>query len=159
MLTQEYLKSRVHYNPETGNFTWITNHKNAKSGAIAGYLNSGYRCIGINGKYYKSHRLAFLYMTGSIPEFCDHINRIKHDNRWSNLRPATKSKNCANKKIQINNSSGYPGVSWDKESKKWSASIRKNNKLTRLGRFHCKHEAYATYVLKSRELFGEFSPV
>ena len=40
----------------------------------------------------------------------DHIDR----NRLNNLRFATRSQNQANKNIQINNTSAYKGVNWNK---------------------------------------------
>ena len=55
------------------------------------------------------HRLAFLYMKGTIPEYVDHINRIRTDNRWLNLRACTSSENTLNKKLGTNKS-GFPGI-------------------------------------------------
>lgn len=99
MLSQEYLKSILHYDPETGILSWKVDRRRVKIGQIAGYLCLGYVAIGIDGKLYKGHRLAWLYMTGEWPkDEIDHINRTKHDNRWVNLREATKEQNCDNRK-------------------------------------------------------------
>ncbi|MDA6380520.1 HNH endonuclease signature motif containing protein [Escherichia coli] len=70
--------------------------------------------IMINGKAYPAHRLAWLIVYGTMPDgFIDHINRVRTDNRISNLRLVTHSENMQNRKIQKNNKSGYRGVSWD----------------------------------------------
>ena len=107
-LTQNQLKSRLHYDPITGVFTWRAvavfsrhqktwNTKNA--GHAAGTITfSGYWQITFNGVKYTLHRLAFLYMEGVFPpEMVDHVNRIRHDNRWSNLRHAGVILNCTNR--------------------------------------------------------------
>ena len=60
---------------------------------------------------YSAHRLARLYQTGWWPPaHIDHVNLDKADNRWSNLRAATRSLNGANRFRQANNSSGFKGV-------------------------------------------------
>ena len=72
MLTQAELKARLNYDPETGIFTWIKRirRKGSHPNSIAGNLCDGYIRIKVNGKLYRAHRLAFLYMTGSTPLDC-----------------------------------------------------------------------------------------
>jgi len=109
MITQQELKELLHYNPETGIFTRKTKvNRNKVIGSIAGTTDfHGYVAIAIDGKKYKAHRLAWLYMYGKFPDNCiDHINNITTDNRIVNLRDATLSQNQCNKKINVNNSSG-----------------------------------------------------
>ena len=160
-LTQKRLKECLHYNEHTGDFTWLDGKNNqVEKGSIAGCdMTIGYRCIGIDGKTYRAHRLAFLYMTGDVPKFCDHVNRIRNDNRWGNLRPATHTENRRNTRINRNNTSGYKGVSYDKSSGGFRTSINVNNKRIHLGVFKCKHNAFCEYVKASRKYYGEFSPV
>jgi len=93
---------------------------------IAGSVNNlGYVKIKLNGKSYAAHRLAFLYVTGSWPENqVDHINRIRTDNRWENLRKASNAENMLNTVLHKNNISGVPGITWDKILKMWRVNYR-----------------------------------
>lgn len=108
MLTQEELKKNFEYNPITGEFKRL----NSMRPHINPIQNEKvYRQIKINKKLYKAHRLAFLYMTGIWPnDGVDHINGIKSDNRWSNLRPACSFENHRNRKVSSKSKSGFIGV-------------------------------------------------
>jgi hypothetical protein len=75
----------------------------------------------------------------------DHVNGNRLDNRKTNLRKATRSQNVMNKGKLSNNKSGYKGVYWDSQTKKWRACIRVNGKLINLGRFQDKDEAALEY--------------
>ena len=89
MLTQSELKSLLHYDPETGLFTWIAPLSNrVQVGDVCSTVAPiGYILIGVRGQKLYAHRLAWLYMTGEWPENqIDHINCVKTDNRWANLR-------------------------------------------------------------------------
>lgn len=146
MLRQEYLKEVLNYNPETGIFVWKQSlGRRIHIGDIAGSLNKGYVRIKINKKHYKAHRLAWLYMTGSWPEFeVDHINHIRHDNRFENLRDITHQENQFNRSEQ-KNTSGYVGVYWEKQRNEWRARISVNGKKIHLGFFTDKEEAAKAY--------------
>jgi hypothetical protein len=136
MITQQELKELLHYNPETGIFTRKTKvNRNKVIGSIAGTVDvHGYVAIAIDGKKYKAHRLAWLYMYGKFPNHCiDHINNITTDNRIVNLRDATLSQNQYNKKLNINNTSGIKGVSWHTQRKKWRVRIYVNQKEKNFG--------------------------
>lgn len=158
-LTQNYLKSILEYSPETGIFTWKVSRSCIRSGTIAGHLNYyGYIYISVDKKLYKLHRLAWFYMMGVWPkDNIDHINQIKTDNRWTNLRECTKSQNGANRPKQKNNSSGYKGVGWRKDTKKWRAYIKCNGQMMDLGCFIDKNDAAIAYNKKALKLFGEFA--
>ena len=156
MLTQLELKRVWNYNPATGLFTRLMSNNNfVKVGDIAKSHNGeGYVQIGINRIYYGAHRLAFLYMIGKWPDIqCDHINGIRDDNRWDNLRQATKTINAQNTHgLRTDNTSGYAGVTWSKQKQKWDAQIKVNSKTIHLGFFDCKHQAGAYRLQKKREL-------
>jgi hypothetical protein len=141
-LTQEELKAILHYDPVTGVFTWV-GHKRL-NGKRAGSSTHGYRRIGIQGTLYAEHRLAFLYMTGEMPVEVDHKNRVSDDNRWENLRAATRSENCQNKKAR--------GVSYHAKTGKWQASIKLHGKRHYLGLYETAEGARAIYVRAKKEM-------
>ena len=130
MITQERLKERLNYDPDTGVFTWAVRGKGIKEiGCRAGTFDaSGYIVIMIDAKQYKSHRLAWLYIHGEFPpDQIDHINRIKDDNRIKNLRCVTQKGNSRNSPLRKDNNSGVTGVTWNKKRGKWEMQIRDNN--------------------------------
>lgn len=146
MLTQSALKKDLHYDPETGEFTWlVSTNYNALAGSTAGCLDrQEYQVIRVQGKNYKAHRLAWLYTHGEFPpDGLDHKNRDRSDNRISNLRLATNAENMQNIPIPSSNTSGHIGVSWDKATQKWLAQIQINRKKINLGRFHNLEDAIA----------------
>ena len=145
-LTQHDLHSLFHYDPLTGVFTnKVDRNPRAPKGAIAGYINTiGYTVIQVNGRKLHAHRLAWLYMTGEWPtDEIDHINRIRSDNRFANLRPATHLQNCHNTTDRVNNTSGHRGVTWNKARNKWQAQIAFMGKHLYLGLFDSVDEAAA----------------
>jgi hypothetical protein len=160
LLTYEEVKEMFDYDSEKGILIWKTRPINSKYliGTVAGSLHStGYVTIRIKKIEYKSHRIIWLLMTGKWPENqIDHINGIRNDNRFCNLREATGSQNNANTPRRIN-VSGYKGVS--KERKKWRARISLNNKPMSIGYYDTPEEAHAAYVAKAKELFGDYAKV
>lgn len=129
---------------------------NQMPGTIAGYIGTlGYVNIVLEGVSYKAHLLAFLYMKGKWPEVVpDHENRVRSDNRWLNLREATRSQNRANAKKRTDNTTGYTGVT--RFRNKFQAVVSFNKKKYHLGTFDSVLEAHEAYKLKAKELFGEF---
>lgn len=111
------------------------------------------------GRLYLAHRLVWIYHYGECPEFLDHINGNRADNRIENLRPATKVQNAANRAIRKSNVSGVKGVSFRSDSKKWRAQIMVNYKTTNLGSFVHKEDAIAAYQAAVKKYNGEFAPV
>ena len=144
-LTQARLKELLNYDPLTGIFArliTVSNYK-AKKGDVAGSINDqGYTKIQIDGKRYKASRLAWFYMEGYWPEYeIDHKNRIRHDNKWKNLRHVSHSCNVRNSGISINNKSGIVGVHWDKKRNKWQSQIKILGNKRHLGYFTSKVNA------------------
>lgn len=161
LITQEQLKELLSYDPETGVFVWLVSTSNrVKAGDVAGTFkaDSGYIFISALGHIYRAHRLAWLYMTGEWPpNQIDHINCVRDDNRWSNLREATNAQNQANKGPRCDNSTGFKGVRFDQDRQKFRARVKLNGKEYHLGRFGTAEEAHAAYVAASIELLGEFA--
>jgi hypothetical protein len=156
MITQDILKSHVHYNPETGLFTWLVSKThNVKIGQVTGCINTdGYLRIMINRKSYLAHRLAWLYMYGNFPLYIDHINEIKSDNKIVNLRECKKSENLKNIGMLRNNTSGFKGVSWNKG--KWQVRAKLNGKSHYLGMYQDINDAANAYKEFARKNHGEF---
>lgn len=104
---------------------------------IAGYIDDkGYISINIDYKRYRAHRLAWLYVEGYWPEYeIDHINMVKTDNRWCNLRHVSHYCNTKNVHKKSNNKSGVVGVCYDKNFKKWRSQITINNEFKYLGSY------------------------
>lgn len=154
-LTQERLKELMHYDPETGVFTWINKGlRRVAVGSRAGCNRpSGYRYIGFMGFRYAEHRLAVLYVTGEWPEHeVDHANGVRSDNRYSNLRPCTHAENHQNRPMPSHNRTGLQGVTWHKQRSKWRAFIGVAGKHKHIGLFDSKEEAYAAYLSAKSQL-------
>lgn len=145
MLTQNELKRLLEYDPESGIFTRRVSRGGMKAGSVAGCLRPyGYTSIRVGGKDYQSHRLAFLYMEGYMPENeIDHINRDPGDNRWSNLREVSRQCNIRNASVHSANKSRVKGVCWDRSRNKWMAQVMVDGINHCLGRFNDLAEAAA----------------
>ena len=149
------------YDPSTGVFVWKGRAgRAARQGRPAGYVTKrGYRYIAVLGKQYGMHRLAWLIMTGEWPGEIDHINGIKDDNRFANLRVATRSQNLANTSKPITNTSGLKGATYYKSRGVWYSQIRVNGERIFLGYHPTKeaaHEAYRAAALRMRGEFARF---
>jgi HNH endonuclease len=167
-LTQDHLKSILDYDQDSGDFTWkirpsshfkndngLRLYKSRYEEKKAGHIDSqGYKVININGKNFKAHRLAFLFMTGRMPfQQIDHINGIRNDNRWINLREATKAENLQNqKKAQSDNkSTGLLGASFNKRKKYFQSRINVAGKQIYIGGFKTAQEAHEAYLQAKRK--------
>jgi len=139
-LTQEYLQKIFDYRDGHLYYKTIKNI-NFGIGTKAGGVDKGYYYIKVDRVKYSAHRLIFLYHHGYLPEFIDHIDNDRLNNRIKNLRAATKSQNNQNAKIRKDNTSGIKGVSWHKRVKKWVALCQTNGKQKHLGSFDTIEEA------------------
>ena len=163
----EELKEFLHYNPDTGIFTWkkqVTNSIKVgqKAGRIIGKNSMGYGgyiIIKFNYREYYAHRLGYYMYHGIDPleKFIDHIDGDKINNKINNLRLATKSQNNMNRSILgSNNNSGYTGVGWNKKDKKWSARITIDGVRKFLGYFINIEDAIKARKEGEIKYFGEF---
>lgn len=159
-LTQDRLKELLHYDSETGVFTWRVSRCSVKAGDTAGNVNvkTGHRQIWIDRVRYYAHRLAWLYVCGCWPcDKIDHINGDTDDNRIANLREATQQQNSRNRKLSCNNTSGYSGVRWHSLTGKWLVQIAVPGKgQTHVGLFSDKDEAICARKTAERKYYGEF---
>ncbi|MBV4365919.1 HNH endonuclease [Erwinia phyllosphaerae] len=159
-ISHKRLLEMLSYDPATGLFTWKVNRMRIKSGTTAGSKEkNGYIVIAIEGKYYKAHRLAYFYVNKKWPKNnIDHINRVRDDNRISNLRDATFDENRMNNSIYSNNTSGFPGVSWHKGKGKWVVKTSEAGKEKTNGAFENLIDAVACRIRSEIINYGEFSP-
>lgn len=159
-ITQDRLKSLLKYEQLTGEWTWlVTRNHLARAGKKAGWLDKrGYRIIEIDGKAYRSARLAYLYMTGKYPDvLVDHIDHNKGNDAWRNLREADHNENQYNQVMRSDNTSGVKGVRWHKESCKWRADIKFKGKSIYLGLFNTIDGASQAVNSARDKLHKEFS--
>jgi hypothetical protein len=161
MITRDRLKELLSYDPEAGVFCWLVQTSNrAKLGGVAGYRHrTGYIYIGVDGKRYRAHRLAWLYMTGKWPKCLDHCDLDGCNNAFANLREATHSQNQANRRHQINNKAGIKGVYFNEYMQKWQSCICKDQRSRHLGYFDSKEAAAAAYAAAAEAVFDEFARV
>ena len=159
LIPYDELKRLVIYSPLTGLFIAKVSRDRARAGDVLGTKSAGYFCFRINRRLYRTNRLAWYYMTGEWPGDLqvDHINGCRADDRWENLRLVTNSQNAMNAKVRRNNSSGFKGVTWNRDVKKWQSYIRIDGKAQHLGLFDDLQEAVAARQQAEIELFGEFS--
>ena len=130
-LTQAKLKEFLHYDPETGIFTWKVRSSirvRVRAGDIAGCkhkLSTGktYIKISLEGREYYAHSLAWLYMAGHFPPMIGHANGDGTDNRFCNLYEGSRAETQKNMRLFSNNSSGISGVRWHPKRGRWHSYI------------------------------------
>lgn len=151
MLTAERLREVVDYDRLTGVMTW---RKTGKSKKQAGCKRKdGYVVIRIDGVLYYRHRLAWLHVFGIEPTYTiDHINGVKGDDRFDNLRDVPIAINSQNQRnaSSTNKSSGLLGV--QKNHNGWQGHITVNRKRHLLGTFKTPEEAHQAYIVAKRRL-------
>jgi hypothetical protein len=140
------IKDYLSYDPITGLFTWVKTKLGTPLGN-AGYISKqGYERISYKGKKYLSHRLAWYFIYGCMPECnIDHKNEIKSDNRISNLRLDVNGDNPQNV-------SKFKGITYNKRRGKWIAEITKHGSGKYLGQYNTPEEAHEAYLCAKREL-------
>lgn len=155
----------IEYDFDTGEFyrlPSITSNGRKRRGGIVKNTPSaiGYLYINVLSFPHLAHRLAFVLMTGAWPEFdIDHINGNRMDNRWINLRPASRSQNHMNRCVGTANKSGHKGVSFCRQTGLWRATITVKRKQTSLGRHLTLEAASAAYANAVAEHHGEFARI
>ena len=154
LFSQKELQEILDYNPHTGIFMWRKQRRGVKVGVPLGTDNGfGYLRITVLGKSYYAHRLAWFYVEGSWPDQIDHINGIKSDNSYCNLRDVTVQQNAQNKIFpQKTSKSQILGVSWHKKAKKWQAHICIYKERKYLGLFASVEEAQQAYLNEKRNI-------
>jgi len=181
-VTPAELQELLSYNPETGLFLWkprplkfcvegvgrYTRERNkavfdsnyAGKPALTAHNPKGYLRGNLFGRSLMAHRAAFACMIGRWPVGqVDHINGVRDDNRWANLREATNQQNQWNSSSAKGSSSRYVGVAWDGKSGKWAAYICPENRKVHVGYFECELDAAHARDKAAREMFGEYARI
>lgn len=154
-LTQGMLKHLLHYNPSTGEFTWLNPLGRVPAGSKAGSTRKdGYVVIKIHNVPFKAHRLAYLYMTGAWPISGDHEDRNPGNNRWKNIRPSTHAQNCRNRVFQ--NATGFQCVGRE-SSGRFRARVKLDGVRKYLGTFDTAEEAARVVAAAKVVMHGEFA--
>ena len=162
VLTADRLRSLLSYCSDTGTFTWRVSRGNRiPAGMVAGRnnksRNTDYTYIVVDYKHYRAHRLAWLYVHGEWPKlFIDHIDGNGKNNAIANLREASHSQNLCNRPAPSSNTSGFKGVTWSKDNKKWCARVNFKKKTYFCGYFDTKEDAADAYARVAFEVHGEF---
>jgi hypothetical protein len=155
-LTPERLRELLHYDSETGRFTWrVDRSPRVKAGdrpqapTAAGYFRAG-----IDGQLHYLHRLAWLYVHGVWPAgVIDHINGDVQDNRIENLRDVPHVVNMQNlKRARRDNGTKLLGVYFRKDTGRYSASIKTPERSLALGCFDTAEEAHTAYINAKRNM-------
>ena len=160
LMTQTRLMELLDYDPDTGIFINKVTRRNATMGSTVGWMNKpgGYLRARVEGKVYMLHRLAWLYVHGNLPLIhIDHIDGDKLNNRIANLRLASRSENLRNRGKQSDNTSGWCGVSLNKDTGTFKAFITLENYAYHLGLYRSPEIAAAVYAYVCQQIHGEFA--
>lgn len=164
-LTADFLRSAFDYDAASGALIWKAadclppNARSRMAGKVAGTVSStGYCQIKIGGALYKTHRLVWLHVTGLWPDTeIDHIDGDKTNNRFENLRLASRSENMRNVGRYANNTSGAKGVHFEAATAKWVARIVLDGRTHHLGRHGTRDEARRAYTAAAERFHGTFA--
>lgn len=160
MITQELLKEYFEY--REGHFYRKIVPKYSRNfvGQQVSETNNknGYVFISVSGKSALMHRMVFLYHNGYLPEFIDHKDGDKLNNKIENLRPTTLLQNNYNSKMKTGrNKSGAKGVFWDKHKNRWIGRVSVSGKEVHVGTFTDFDEAVESVKLYREKVHGEFT--
>ena len=160
---RDHLWKLLDYDPETGELTWkprpdssfkdgraahTWNSRFAGKPALNGTCENGYRHGRLEYKRYAAHRIIWMMMTGEDPIEVDHINGVRDDNRFSNLRSVSAAENRKNMRLSRYNKSGVSGVAETEDG--WTAKITIGGTPIWLGLHATKAEAVAARVAAER---------
>ena len=152
MLTQELVQEKFNYNKYTGILT-----RNSASNRKVGTVDShGYIRLTINYKKYRAHRVIFLHVNGFLPEYVDHIDGDRLNNKIENLRYCSLSQNSMNSKVRSDSKSGVKGVMWHKASNRWRGYIRIGGRNKQVGSFKNIVDAEMAIKAFRAKYHGEF---
>lgn len=155
-LSKELLESLFEY--KDGELIWMVSHGANKSGSIAGSIKpNGYKRVSIKRKLYYVHRIIFFMHHGRLPEYIDHIDGNKLNNKIENLREATMAENNRNTWQRKDNKSGVKGVSWSKRESKWQAQLKIDGTTKHFGYFDSIEAAKKILEINRKRFHKKFA--
>lgn len=153
------IRRSFNYDPETGELRWAVRRSDRMPvGKIAGTRSRRYRTVCFDCRMYAVQNVIWCWMTGEWPPTdmeIDHANGNGADNRWVNLRLATRSQNQANRPYR-GNKCGFKGVGKTPHGR-YAAAITVHRKRHYLGMYDTPEEAHAAYCDAAQKHFGEFA--
>jgi hypothetical protein len=164
-VSQKRLHELLFYCAETGAWTWKSCPSSRHTAKPAGWkIKDGYVGIMVDGRIYAAHRLAWFYQTGQWPAHdIDHVNGVRDDNRWRNLREATDQQNAFNRKPHKNKIVKSKGVSLVRPRAgkntfdRYIARICLDGRVRTLGSFDSEKDAHEAYCLAAKQLHKTFA--
>ncbi len=138
--------TNIRYAPSTGKISrfhlqykrWVSTQNTPN--------NKGYLRINIGRRLYMEHLVGFFIVMGRLPRVgmeIDHINGIKTDNRWCNLREVDRHENCTNR---VEHRSGrIPGPAFIKDRNAWRSSLQHLGEMFRMGNYRTEIQAKIVY--------------
>jgi hypothetical protein len=154
--------------PLTRGFTAFVSSEDADLAGLSWYANVNHRTVYAARLNYTPSKSTTIYLHRLIMERilerplvkgekADHVNRNGLDCTRKNLRLATHTQNKQNESLHRDSKSGYKGVSWHTNKRKWRATITVNKRPMSLGYYTEVRDAARAYNKAAREYFGEFA--
>jgi hypothetical protein len=146
-LAASTVRALLAYNRRTGALTWRVARGRVAAGAPAGSWKKRYLYVGLFGETYLAHRVIWLIVTGRWPkQDIDHRDTDSANNRFRNLRDASKTVNMRNRRrSNKNNKLGIVGVCLT-PSGRFQARIKDGSKTRHIGLFDTAQAAHRAYI-------------
>lgn len=162
-VTRERVLEMLRFEPETGRFFWRSTPRchselNGREAGCAQHCGGGkyYWHIKIDGRKYKRSHLVFLMCHGRFPSPCaDHRDGDSLNDRPENIREVTVQQNAMNHRKRAKRSQMPMGVK--ALGSRFQARISHNKRQICIGSFATAEEASAAYLIKRKELFGDYA--
>lgn len=136
-------------------YKWHAQVERRKDGSVkAVYARRNKR---VDEQGYVQHLHRFIMGVDDPTKQVDHRDHNGLNNRRKNLRRCSNAQNQANRRVDVDNRSGFKGVAWKKDKGKYQSRITVNGKMKFLGYFSDKKLAAEAYQAAAKSIFGEFA--